>query len=383
MSDNGGLPLIPVLRPCLDEEERQAVLAVLDSGWLGLGPHTAEFEKALTEFLGQPACVAVNSGTAALHLALSLLDLQPGDEVIVPTITFVSTAHAVLYAGGIPVFADVEANHLTLDSIDVQNKITGRTRAIVPVHMAGHPADLDLLRECCGNNIAVVEDAAHAFGARYKGKLIGSDGDYVCFSFHAVKNLTCGEGGAIIGSLLDAAAVDRLRRLRWLGISRDTWDRSKSMQRYAWEYDVTELGFKCHPSDVLMAIGLVQLAKVENANAGRRRIAAVYNAAFTGLPWLQTPTVAPWALSSWHLYQVRLADACTRNRFIEHLAQHNVGCGVHYFPIHMHPYYRQKSTVRLPVAEQEWERLVTLPLYPCLTEKEIDRVISAVRSFRG
>ncbi len=376
------LPLIPVLKPCTGAEERQAVLAVLDSGWLGLGPKTAEFEEALAHYLGMPACIALNSGTAALHLALLLLDLQQGEEVIVPAITFVSTVHAVLYAGGTPVFADVEPAHLTLAPDDVQRKLTAKTRAVLPVHMAGHPADLAALRAACPGQVAIVEDAAHAFGARYRGDLIGTVSDYTCFSFHAVKNLTCGEGGAICGQAMNAAAAARVKRLRWLGITKDTWDRSSTATRYAWEYAVTELGFKCHASDIHSAIGLEQLKKVDAANARRREIVRYYQAEFQPLSWLQLPAEASWARSSWHLFQVRVHDGETRARFIAHLAQQGVACGVHYQPIHLHPFYAAIERVRLPVTEYEWPRLVTLPLYPCLTPAEIDRIVAAVKSFR-
>ena len=244
----------------MTQEEIDAVAEVLRSGWIGLGPKTAEFEKKFAEFVGTTYAVAVNSCTAALDLALKLLDVNHGHEVIVPTMTFVSTAHCVAYRLAMPVFADVDPHTLSLDLEDVRRKITSRTRAIIPVHYSGRPIDLDALKEIAGG-IPIIEDCAHATGARYKGRSVGSIGDIGCFSFHAVKNLAMGDGGAL--TLNNEPWMQRSKRLRWLGIDKGTWDRTATDKSYWWQYFVDEIGLKCHLNDIAAAIGLVQLRRLE------------------------------------------------------------------------------------------------------------------------
>lgn len=368
--------LIPVFRPSITQAEIDAVTEVMRSGWLGLGPVTEKFEQALAKAFGVEHVIALNSGTAALHLAVQLLDLKPDEEVIVPTITFVSTAHVVRYCGGRVVFADVDEDTLCLSVDDVRRKITNRTRAVIPVHYGGHPCDLDGLRDVIGNRpIAVIEDAAHACGALYKGKKIGSLSPLTCFSFHAVKNLTCGEGGAVFTA--NAAWARKLREMRWLGISKDTYTRSSRERVYAWQYWVNELGFKYHMHDLAAAIGLVQLQRLEENNRKRRDIVERYNHGFAPHAWIETPPEHSDVSSAWHIYHIKVPE---RDRLVAHLKRKNIAPGVHYYPIHMHPYYIALGA-QCPVAEEIWKRILSLPMFPDMTQEEIQRVIDAVISF--
>lgn len=372
--------IIPVLKPSITEEEIQSVVDVMRSGWLGLGPKTEEFEKGFALKMYAKHCVALNSGTAALHLALASLNLQPDEEVIVTPITFVSTVHAIVYCGAKPVFADVLPDTMNIDPKDVISKVTPKTRAIIGVDMAGHPCDLDeLMRIAESHGLVFIEDAAHANGAYYKEKTIGCIAPLTCFSFHAVKNLTCGEGGAIT---CESGWLDKwFREMRWLGISKDTWGRTEGDATYKWKYWVNEIGYKYHMSDIAAAIGIVQLKRLDEMNRNRRRIVERYTEAFGGLNWLELPVERPFVKSSWHLYQVKLPGEEQRDRFVAHLLTNGIAPGVHYMPIHLHPCYRQiKSTC--PTASEVWKRIVTLPIYSDLTEEDLARVIYAVQSFK-
>ncbi|MDD4857768.1 MAG: GNAT family N-acetyltransferase [Candidatus Krumholzibacteria bacterium] len=368
--------MIPLFRPSISNEEIEAVTEVLKSGWWGLGPKTAEFEEKFAKYIGVKHAVGLNSGTAALHLALALLDLKRGDEVIVPPITFVSTAHAVVYNGAKPVFADVYEDNLCIDVEDVARKITKRTRAILPVHYAGHPCDMDGLRELAkGKRIAIVEDAAHACGAQYKGKKIGSISELTCFSFHAVKNVACGEGGMVT---TNNDEWDKwLREMRWLGISKSTWNRTVDEKVYAWFYHVNRLGFKAHLNDIPAAIGIVQLARLDALNARRREVAGIYNRAFKNIKGVKVPVERKGCKSSWHIYHLKVDK---RDDLIKFLKDNDIAPGVHYYPIHLHPYYRSQR-VKLPVAEEVWKRIISLPCFPGITEEEMNKVIGTVGAF--
>ena len=372
--------MIPVFRPSITQAEIDAVTEVLKSGWLGLGPVTAKFEEEFAKAMGVPVAVGFNSGTAALHLGLMALGVKEGDEVIVPTITFVSTAMVAEYLGAKPVFVDVEPDTLCMSVEDVRRKITRRTKAIVPVHYGGHPCDMDALASISvETGIPIMEDAAHACGTRHKDRVVGSISPMTCFSFHAVKNLTTGEGGMVTAK--DPEMGKLLRELRWMGISKDTWDRTEQNKVYAWQYWVRRLGFKAHLSDIAAAIGRVQLTRLEELNRRRREIVGRYDEALRGLDWLQTPPERPYARSSWHIYHVK-TDA--RDNLIAHLKKHDIAPGVHYYPIHLHPYYREKSPgTSCPVAEEQWKRIVTLPLYPDLTDAQVDQIIEVILDFGG
>jgi len=269
--------MIQVFKPCMDHEEISAVAEVLRSGWIGLGPKTAEFEREFARFVGAKYCVGLNSCTAALDMALKLLGVRNSDEVIVPTMTFVSTAHVVAYNLAKPIFVDVDESTLSLDIEDVKRKVTVNTKAVIPVHFAGRPIEFDRLAEAVPG-IPIVEDAAHAAGALYRGRRCGSLGAIGCFSFHAIKNLAMGDGGAI--TLNDESYCNRAKRLRWLGIDKSTWDRTEVDKSYWWQYMVDEIGLKCHMNDIAASIGLVQLRKLEALN-GRRREMSSWKRSYT------------------------------------------------------------------------------------------------------
>jgi perosamine synthetase len=370
---------IPVLKPSITDAEVAAVVEVLKSGWIGLGPKTDEFERMFAEMVGAKYCVALNSCTAALHLALASLDLKPDDEVLVTPMTFISTVHAIVYCGAKPVFVDIQPDTLTIDPGDAATKITDKTRAILAVDMAGHPCEYDeLIALAEAHGLVLVEDAAHSCGAFYRNQRIGSIAPLTCFSFHAVKNLTCGEGGAV--TCREEWQERWFREMRWLGISKDTWSRTSQDQSYKWRYWVNAIGYKCHMSDIAAAIGLVQLHRLEELNASRRRLVQCYNDAFTDLDWLETPIERSYVRSAWHLYQVRLPDEERRDRLVRYLTENGITPGVHYIPSHLHPCYRGIKAC-CPVATSEWRRLVTLPLFPDLGEADQNRIIDTVRAF--
>lgn len=366
--------MLPVFKPALTDEEIEAVSEVMRSGWIGLGPKTAEFESRFAAFCALPHAVALNSGTAALDLAMKLIGVGPGDEVIVPTITFVSTAHVAAQNLGTPVFADVDRRTLNIDPHDVARKLTPRTQAIVVVHYGGRPGDVDALRQVAGD-IPIVEDCAHATGASYRGVPVGGLGAIGCFSFHAVKNLTTGDGGML--TTHEPAWGDRARVLRWLGIDRSTWQRVQGESPYAWEYQVSELGLKCHMNDIAAAIGLVQLRRLDTLNGRRRAIARRYHEALVDIDEIELPPEDDAVYqSSWHMFVIRCER---RDGLSDYFASHGVATGVHYAPIHRYRCYG--SQPRLPVAEAEFERLLTLPLFPDLTDGDVDRIVELIRSF--
>jgi perosamine synthetase len=375
----GGHPLsakitIPVQRPSVGKEELAAVERVFQSGWLGMGSVVKEFEDAVADFLGARYVVATSTGTAALHLALDSIGLKPGDEVIVPSITYVATAQAVTATGAVPVFCDVEEDTLNIDLSDAESKITEKTRAIVPVHYRGMPCDMDgLFKLAHDYNLRVVEDAAHAFGSYYRGRRIGSFGDLTCFSFDPVKNVTCGEGGAI--ALSDAEFMGLLQRKRILGIDRDTW--SRYHDKRSWVYDVTTQGYRYHMSNINAAIGLVQLKKYDRLNSRKISIAKVYDEEFAKLKKIELLRTDYDGLSLF-IYVVKVREG--RDRLMRFLEGEGIGTGIHYIPCHLFSFYG-RNRAKLPVAEKIYEQILTLPLYPDMSDEDVERVISAVKKW--
>ena len=378
--------LIPVFRPNYTNEEVNFLSKVLKSGWIGLGPKTEEFEMLFANYLGASHAVAVNSATAALHLALIVAGVKENDEVIIPSLTFVSTAHVIRYLNATPIFADIEEDTLCISPKDVEKKITKKTRAIIPVHYGGHPCDMDKLQKIAKKHgLTIIEDASHACGSVYKKRKIGSISPITCFSFHAVKNLATGDGGMI--TVRDGKTAQRLKRLRWMGINKDTWDRledisegeNKSFRIYGWHYEINEIGYKYHMNDINAALGIVQLRKLEASNKKRRKLAERYTKYLGRIPQIKCPVLKANILSAQHNYVIRTKD---RDKLHIFLRDRNISSGVHYMPLHLQPYYRKLyPRVKLPIVEREWRKLLTLPLYPDLTLKDQDYIISTIRKF--
>ncbi len=366
--------MINVFKPSMGDEEIEAVAEVIKSGWIGLGPRTAQFEKNFSEYIGVKGAIGLSSATAALDLSLKLLHINHGDEVIVPAMTFVSTAHAVVYNLATPIFVDVEYNTLSLDLNDTANKITKRTKAIIPVHYGGRPVDIDRLKKVA-SNIQIIEDAAHAAGAIYKGKKCGCFGELACFSFHAVKNLAMGDGGAITTN--NEEFIERAKKLRWLGIDKGTWDRTDLNKSYWWKYQVDEIGLKCHMNDIAAAIGIVQLRKLDFMNNRRKEIVNLYFEGLRDIKQIELPLDDDdYFKSSWHIFHIK---AEKRDDLSVFLRKNDISTGVHYTPIHKYTCYGNKPS--LPVAESLEKKILTLPLYPDVTNKEVYYVIDKIKEF--
>ncbi len=366
--------MIQVFRPSMGQEEIDAVAEVIRSGWIGLGPRTAEFERRFASFCGTPWAVGVNSATAALDLALKLLRVGPGDEVIVPTISFVSTAHVVVFNQATPIFVDVDPVTVNMDIADVARRITPRTRAIIPVHYGGRPVDMDALVSIA-RDIPIVEDCAHAAGARYRGRSVGGLGGVGCFSFHAVKNIATGDGGAM--TMHDEELYRRALRLRWLGIDTSTWQRTGLDRSYWWRYRIDEIGFKCHMNDLTAGIALVQLDKLARTNARRREIVSTYFRELDGIPAVELPPDDdPVFQSAWHLFHIKCERRDDLSLFLQ---EQGIATSVHYIPLHTCDVYDDHP--RLVHAEALQDRLLTLPLYPDLSDDEVGFVIDMIRRF--
>ena len=382
MSVSAEQPFLPFHRPSIDQEEIDAVVDTLRSGWLTMGPKTRAFETAFAAALEVPHAVAVSSATAGLHLGLDALGIGPGDDVLVPTLTFASTAATVIHVGARPILVDCEADTLNLSVDDAARKWTARTKAIVPVHYAGHPCDMDpILALASAHGASVMEDAAHALPARYRGRSIGTLGDLTVFSFYATKNLTTGEGGMV--TTRDAQLAERLGSRRLHGMTRDSWKRYS--KEGTWRYDVAYPGFKYNMTDMNAALGLVQLKRLPALQAARRQLVAQYQEALGGLAAVELPTCQPHVEHAWHLFIVRVRPEqlrVGRNEVIQELTAAGIGTSVHFIPLHEHSYYRDVLGVRaedLPCATAQWQRIVSLPLFPSMTADDVDRVADTVR----
>jgi dTDP-4-amino-4,6-dideoxygalactose transaminase len=373
---------LPFAPPLIGEEEIAEVAATLRSGWLTTGPKTSEFERDFAEALGAQAALALNSCTAALHLALLTLDIGEGDEVVTTPLTFAATANVVEHVRARVVLVDVEPDTLNIDPARVEAALTPRTRAILPVHYAGHPADLDALELLARpRGIAVVEDAAHALPAAYRGRPIGSGENLTAFSFYATKNLTTGEGGMLTGP---PELLARARTLALHGMSHDGWARYR--QGGGWRYAVESPGYKYNMSDIQASLGVVQLRRLEAAQQRRREIVAAYTAALADLDAIELPAERADVVHAWHLFPIRLRRGALRigrDRFIQELAELRIGASVHFIPVHLHPYYRERYGWRpndFPVAAAAFQRLVSLPLSPALSDDDAADVIDAVET---
>jgi perosamine synthetase len=362
----------------VDDDDIQAVIEVLKSDWLTTGPKIGGFEEAFAHWVGAQFAVSFSSGTAALHGAAFAATLGPGDEAITSPMTFCASANCVLYQGATPVFADVCDDTLNIDPQEVSRKLSSRTKAIIAVDYAGHPAALDeLLWMVRTNNALLIEDACHAVGAEYRGKRVGGIADMTVFSFHPVKHLTTGEGGMVTTN--DKRLAEMLRRFRNHGINSEARQRQEAGQ---WFYEMVLLGFNYRLTDIACALGLSQLGRL-TANLGRRReIAAQYMRAFRDLP-VTVPPVREGIVPAWHLYPIRLKLellSAGRGEIFRALRAENIGVNVHYIPVHQHPYYRERFPVagHYPVAERAYEQLISLPMFHAMTATDVDDVIRAV-----
>lgn len=364
--------MIPVQRPYLGEAELRAVSDVFDTRWLGMGSMTKSFEDRLREMLGVKHVIAVNTGTSALQLAVESLNLEPGDEIVVPSLTYVASVQAIIAAGGRPVFCEAERDTLNIDVADAASRFTDRTRAVMPVHYGGLPCDLDALLEVTRPpGIAVVEDAAHAFGSSYHGRPIGGWGDATCFSFDPIKNITCGEGGAIATDRDDLAA--RIVPMRILGIDNDTWSRYRNER--TWFYTVAGIGYRYHMSNINAAIGLAQLDRLPELRARRTEQVRRYDEAFAdtnGIGLIRHDLEESFPF----FYIVRVLDG-RRDALIGQLKERGVGTGVHYIPNHIQPMFESEHII-LPVTDAIYEEILTLPLFHEMTDDEQGQVIEAV-----
>lgn len=374
---------LPFARPDTDQREIDAVSDVIRSGWLTTGPKTREFEKEFAQYVGAKHAIAVNSATAAMHIALEAAGLQAGDEVITTTMTFAATAEVVRYFNAKPVLVDIDPATFNIDVNQIESAITPRTKAIIPVHVAGQSADLDAVQAIAAtHNLRVIEDAAHALPTYYKGRIIGSISDFTAFSFYATKTLATGEGGMLTTNNDEWA--DRCRVMSLHGISKDAWKRYTS--EGSWYYEIVAPGFKYNMTDVAAAMGLVQLSKLEAMNARRQEIARRYDAAFSAHPALEPPQISPDSTHPYHLYILRLnlpQLRIDRNAFIEQLRAANIGVSVHWIPLHMHPYYRETYGYRpddFPVAYREYQRIISMPIYSAMSDEDTDDVINSVLS---
>jgi len=388
MSHDAARPFLPFALPEIGEEEIAEVVDAIRSGWITTGPRARRFETDFAQYLGGGVeAIAVNSATAALHLALEALGVGPGDEVITTTHTFTATAEVARYLGAEPVLVDIERDTLCIDPELTERAITARTKAILPVHFGGRAASMDRIAALAERRgLAVVEDAAHALPATHGGRLIGTlSSDVTVFSFYANKTITTGEGGMLVTRRPELAQRARVMRLH--GIDRTAFERFTAKVP-SWYYEIVAPGYKYNMPDVAAAMGIHQLPRARTFQERRAKIAARYDAAFASLPVRLPPRAAPGELHAWHLYVLQLAPGSpvTRDELIERLFALGIGCSVHYIPLHHQPYWRERYGLRpemFPVSESVWRQSVSLPIYTRMTDGDVERVIAAVRSVIG
>lgn len=368
--------------PWIGKEEINEVVKTLKSGWISTGPKTHHFEEMIKKYTGAKNIVALNSCTAGLHLALLAAGVKKGDEVITSPFTFAATANVILHVGAKPVFVDVQKDTFNIDPKLIKKAITKKTKAIIPVHYAGHPCDMDeILRIAKKYKLCVIEDAAHAIGAKYKGKNAGTMGDFGSFSFYATKNITTIEGGAV--SVANKDAAEKIRIMGLHGMDRDAW------KRYAkgghWYYEVKYPGFKYNMTDVQASLGIWQIKKLDKFIKRRQKIAEFYNKSFSDLPEIIPQATRPYVKHAMHLYSILLDLGrlkINRDRFFKALDAENIGASVHFIPVHLHPYYKKTFKFKpgdFPNAEYIFERTISLPISPVLKDKDVKDVVRAVR----
>jgi perosamine synthetase len=372
---------LPFALPDITDTEKRAVLDTLGSSWITTGPRTKDFEARFAAAVGAKHAIALNSCTAALHLALEAVGVKAGDEVIVPTLTFAASAEVIRYLDAKPVLVDVLPGDHTMDPVAVEGAITPRTRAIMPVHFGGQACDMEPILEIArARKIPVIEDAAHAFPTYYKGKIVGSIGDITCFSFYATKTITTGEGGMAVTD--NGEWAERMRIMSLHGISKDAWKRYTAEGN--WYYEIIAPGYKYNMTDIAAALGLVQLSRAQEMLEKRRAIARSYTEAFKDHPAIELLDVRDFDSHAWHLYVIKLRDgvlSIDRNRFIEELKQKGIGTSVHFIPLHIHPYYRDTYGYQpgdFPVALDCYRRSISLPIYSKMSMADVNRVIDAV-----
>jgi dTDP-4-amino-4,6-dideoxygalactose transaminase len=372
---------IPFHLPSIGEEEIAEVVEVLRSGWLTTGPKVRQFEEAFAAYVGAKHAIAVNSCTAALHLALEAVGVGPGDEVILPTYTFAATGEVVTYLGARPVLADCRPDTFNIDVATVAPLITPKTKAIIPVHIAGQACDMDPIMELAReHHLYVIEDAAHALPTTYTGRMVGTIGDLTAFSFYATKPITTGEGGMIATMRDDHAA--RIKRMSLHGLSGDAWNRYSDKGH--WYYEILDFGFKYNLTDLAAALGIQQLRRSDDFYKRRREIARMYSKGFSGLETCVPTREAEYGTHAWHLYILELnlsALASGRDEVIRSLGEKGIGTSVHFIPLHLHPVYQRSFSYHqgaFPNAERVFERAVSLPIYPAMTDADVGRVIESV-----
>jgi len=373
---------LPFSRPSISEEDVAAVSDVLRSGWLTTGSKNTEFERAFCAYTGSPAAVAVCSGTAGMHLVLHALGIGPGDEVVTPSLTWVSTVNLIVLAGATPVFADVDRDTLIVTPEAVRRCLTPRTKLVIPVHFAGAPADLDGFRALAGETgVRAVEDAAHALGTEYKNTSVGRAGSSV-FSFHPIKNITTGEGGMVSSD--DADLVDRIRRLKFHGLGVDAYDRE--VQGRSPQAEVLEPGYKYNMTDISAVLGLAQLRRIEGFNLKRTQLALMYRRKLSDVDEILPLADPPYPMThAWQLFVVRLdveKARMSRDEFMRRLKERNIGTGIHFLAVHLQRYYRERLGIErgaLPNTEWNSDRILSLPLFPAMTVEDVDGVIDAIK----
>ena len=377
--------IIPYSRQSIDEDDIQAVVEVLRSDWLTTGPMVEKFEQAVADFVGAKHAVAVSSGTAALHCAMYAAGIGPGDEVILPPMTFVATVNAVVFQGGTPVFADVDEDTLLINPAEVEKKISPKTKAIIAVDYAGQPCDYDALRAIADrHNLILIADACHSLGAEYKGRKVGTLADLTVFSFHPVKHITTGEGGMVVTD--NAEYAEKMRRFRNHGITTDHRQRFKDG---TWNYEMADLGYNYRLTDFQCALGLSQLRKLSAWIFRRQEIAEKYDRTFAEIPTVRPLKTLQDRRHAYHLYVIRLEGAQEiggRSGIFESLRKEGIGINVHYIPVHLHPFYRKRCGTHpgmCPMVEAAYRQILSLPIFPAMEDRDVKEVIEAVRGVVG